>query len=657
MPDTRGYPKKGRQARRKLGVSAPAKYEGEQPGLSVKERNLVSEIYARYRVFSEGCAEAHAWAREARQIALLNDPRQDLPGTPPEQKALQMHTLKSTINNMIADQMDNMPEAYLRPERPELQQVAEDLTDVVRFILEQNDYEDIHRERTEDFFVPGTSVLQVVWDEKMDGGTGNVSLLRWPVEGLLWDPMAETIQDARALMKISWHPLSWYRDQFPDEARYIHGEPFGSRDAGVPDAWTKKSTGEEDMARLIEYWYRLYDADSRTYRVHVAYAAGGALLYSSEKAHPDRGVYLHGQYPFIVDVHTKVPGMPVGIGAVTELRSMQRYINRYYHYFDVNTRQSAKGRLLVNRNSQIDMLALRDWNTDIIQGQAIDDGSVHWLTTPQLTGAATGIAIQLQTDMKQDSGQNQFTRGETAGGVTAASAIASLQESGSKVTRLRTQTLQQGFKRMVEQVLWLVAEYYTRDKARMITGTDRTQRMIQVDAERMYNGDPQPEGMLSPAGTLTNPMSRAPAAPKKRINVSGPSAEHGTLSLPPPPYNVQIQIQRRNPLRVQAFNEIVMQAYQIMLQNGQPFPASTLFRLLEIEGKDRLLPAIDATEQLAQQMQQMGQALEQATQQNTQLMQANAQLQETLRGQAAEMAGSRGTTPESMAISALDTAI
>lgn len=101
----------------------------EQP-LSDEERALVREIYERLNIFREGCREMHDRAREARRIALLDDPLQDPPGTPPEKKTLQLQTLKSTLNNCVADQMDNMPEAFLSPETPELSNTAEDLTDI-----------------------------------------------------------------------------------------------------------------------------------------------------------------------------------------------------------------------------------------------------------------------------------------------------------------------------------------------------------------------------------------------------------------------------------------------------------------------------------------------------------------------------------------------
>jgi hypothetical protein len=102
---------------------------------------------------------------------------------------------------------------------------------------------------------------------------------------------------------------------------------------------------------------------------------------------------------------------------------------------------------------------------------------------------------------------------------------------------------------------------------------------------------------------------------------------------------VQIQIQRRNPLRQQAQNELFMQAYSMAAQAGAPFPLSVLFRLLHVDGKERILPEIMAFEQYQQQMQDL-------MMQNQQMQ---AQMQEMQTGMANQqeiidqmMAGQRG---------------
>ncbi len=564
--------------------AAPA--PGEQP-LSEAEKALVEEAYSRLRTYTAGCKEAHDWAKEGRRIALLDDPKQDLPGTPQAQRALQMQTLKSNLNNCIADQMDNMPEAVMLPETPQMQDAAEDLTDVVRFILAQNNYERTHRAVAEDLFVTGTAIRQVYWDEDLDHGRGNIGVLRWPVEAFLWDPVAENIQDARALIKVSWHPLSWYAAHYPEQAPYVAGEDYAHESVGVPEAWATKQPDDEDRAMLLEYWYRRYEKKTGKYSINVALLAGGALLDHM------RDVYAHGLYPFIVDVYNRVEGLPVGLGMAQEQAPTMRAINRYYHYMDENMRMSSKPKLLINRHAKIDNDALTDYSKAIVEGDNIDRTGLQWLITPLFSSAPSAIAIQLQTDLKQDSGQNQFTRGETAGGVTAASAIASLQEAGGKQTRMRSATLNQGFQDMVEQIVWLVSEFFDEKTVRLITGKEGKVREVDMSAAHLFG--------------------------KRK---KGP--------LPPPPYSVQVQVQRRNPMRVQAMNELFIQAYSMAAQKQQHFPLTALFEILQVDGKDRIMPVLRQVEAEADMLHQAMAQMEQMAQGVEALQQENANLKEAL---------------------------
>jgi len=572
------------------------------------EKKLQQEAYARLRIWRDACTEIHDRAKEARNILLLQDPKQDpeTEGYRKDKKTLQLQTLKSTFNNCVADQMDNMPEALMLPETKELEEVAEDLTDVVRFVMARNNYESLHRRRVEDCFSTGTAVTQVAWDPDMDGGKGNVAVIRWPIEAFLWDPAADNIQDARAIFKVSWHPLSWYEQHYPDKFKDIGSDWAEYSGLGVPEAQEMDQPGDEDRAMLLEYWYRLYDAKKRRYTINVAYLAGGVLLEDT------KDVYKHGMYPFVLDVYTPIEGLPVGDGLIQECAPMMRYINRYAAYIDTNLRMSSKGRLLVDRAAGIDRDALLDWETDVVEGDRIDPSALQWMQTQPFTGAATQQMLQLQTDIKQDSGQNQFTRGETAGGVTAASAISALQEAGGKITRLRTHVLNQGYRAIVEQTMWLINQFYDSKRVLYITGRD------DMPGER-HEVDASPERLFG----------------KRKGG-----------SLPPPPYTVQVQIQRRNPLRQQAQNELFMQAYSMAAQAGAPFPLSVLFRLLHVDGKERILPEIQQVETFQQQMQELAAQNERLLAENQQLQAGIQNLQavndEMIAGMNAETDAMRG---------------
>ena len=65
----------------------------------------------------------------------------------------------------------------------------------------------------------------------------------------------------------------------------------------------------------------------------------------------------------------------------------------------------------MNRNAGIDVAVLADWEKDIIEADRIDTAALQWLQSQPFTGMVSNQMMQLQTDLKQDSGQNQFTRG------------------------------------------------------------------------------------------------------------------------------------------------------------------------------------------------------------------------------------------------------
>ena len=556
--------------------------------LNDEDRELKEKIYRMLRIFEEEDRPYHDEAKECRDIMRLKDPGLD-------KGILQLQTLKSTINNCVADQTQNMPDPKLLPETPENEELAYDLQDAVRYVMYTlNNYDSLHKRRAQDFYETGTSITQIAWDPDMNYGKGDIALIRWPIEAFLWDPQAEDIQDARALMKVSWHPKSWYKEHYPDVYPYIHMEDGDYNDVGLPEARREKNSGDEGRAMLIEYWYREYNASTHKYTINVAYAAGGALIDNH------KNVYKHGLYPFVVDVHSNIEGQPVGEGLVKELTPMMRYINRYAHYIDTNLRMSSKGRMIMRKGSGINKNDMADWSKDIIEGDRVIQGEDwNWIQHVPFNGMISNQMLQFQSDMKQDSGMNQFSRGETTGGVISGKAIGYLQEAGGKIVGMRTDTLNAGFKKIVEQILWLMSEFYTKDRMLVING-DRGSRTITVSRD-FFGKDA-------------------------------------------PPYLVQVEIEKRNPVQIQAQNEMFLQAYTMAAQAQQFFPLSSLFRMLNVEGKDRILPILEENEAQQDMIAQLQGQIEQMTPQMEQLQKENESLKmdSTMMTNALATAGAQG---------------
>lgn len=562
----------------------------EQP-LSDEEKDLLETIYDRLDIFEQQNREYHDEARDCRKIVHMEDPEQDNYRTIRQNKGketLQLQTLKSTLNNVVADQMLSMPEAKLLPETADMQEVADDLQDMVHYVVYcANNFEQVHQRRCEDFYGPGTAITQTAWDPDAAYGRGEIVLLRWPLEAFLWDPVAENIQDCRAVMKVSWHPLSWYREHYPEEGRYVTADDGTHNNVGMTEGQEEaEHSSDEKRALLIEYWWREYSAKTRRYTINVAYAAGNALLEVA------RDIYAHGMYPFVVDVHDSREGALPGEGLVHELVPMMRYINRYMAYIDMNLRMASKGRLLTQKGSGIDRDALTDWEQDVIEGDRITPEALQWLTSPPFNSSVVQMMTMLQSDLKADSGANQFTRGETTGGIVSGKAINSLIQAGGKISSMRTEQLKYGFKQIIEQVIWLMAQFYDNKRVMMITGRDGKSRPVKVDTEKMFG---------------------------KKVK--------GAVA--PPPYTVQIEVSSRDPQRIANQNQMFMEAYTMSAQAQQFFPLSALFEILNLDGKDKILPVIRANETYQQQMQAMQQQLEQMGQQLEQAQTENANLRKS----------------------------
>lgn len=555
--------------------------------LDREDRELIEKIYSRLEIWKGGCKEIHDRAAVARKVLLLQDPYQDPPNTDPKKKTIQLQTLKSTFNNSVADQVDNVMQARMLPETNVDQDTVDDLNDIVGYIYEYNNYPALHKTRAEDFLCTGTSIMQVMWDKDAQYGEGEIALTRVPVEQFVWDPAESDIQNARALYKISWHPMSWYESHYPDYAKFIMPDEKSPEAVGEAENQDELA-GDERKSMLIEYWYRTYDAKKHKYSISVVYCAGRALL---EK---HTNVYAHGLYPFVIDVHTRIEGLPVGEGMVMELAPMMRYINRYAKYMDANIRASAKTRLLVRRDSGIDPDVIADWNNDIIEGDRIGPESISFMNSPPLSNLSLNLMLQMQSDLKMDSGQNQFQRGETTGGVTAASAIQSMQETGAKQSRMRVSILKDGFKRVTEQVLWLIAQFYDEKRVMRITGKDGVLRKIDASSKRLMNRTGQ--------------------------------------VVPPPPYLVRVDVERLNPNIVSNQNQLFIDAYKMSVESQKPMPLSTLFRMLNVDGKDKIIPVIDAAENLDETLQML-------QQQNMQLQQTVEKQQESIDGLKSSLVG------------------
>lgn len=565
----------------------PTDYETQE--LSEDERRLVDGIYQLYGEFDQHTTAERERIRTCRLIHELKDPSAD-------KHEPQLPVLLSTIQSKIADQTDNMPEAILTPESPAMQDYAEDATDLVRWVFERNEIDALYQALCEDFYVAGCAVMQLHWDADMDGGQGNIRILRVPVDDIYWDPTARDLQSCRAIIKTAFHPRGWYVEHYPEAGRYVQPDEYRDR--------TREEMERDADVMMLEAWWREFDGGR--YRVHVCHMAGHVLLYDSRREFKE-GVYAHGKYPFAMCTYRECRGTLCGRGCVDDFVELNRYANRNAKYIDFATRMASRPKLILSRSMDLenpDDLTDLDKQVVYVNGM-VSSQSMQWMPPP----AVPSMAYQMQQwyidALKQESGQNQFARGEGGMGVTAAIAIQSLQEAGAKASRMESQRLSAMYREAVNQVLWMIAEFFDPPRVVMITG--------KLDSPFVA------QALLIGRGQIT---------------------DRGDLR---PAYRVNLQIRRRNPLRVEAENQLVLQLYQMAAGSQEPIALETVLELLQLDGKDRILPKLrEAREQQAQTQQALmlaQQAVEDAQSARQQLSDVRAGMMQNARAALDRSAG------------------
>lgn len=506
----------------------------EQP-MRMEERELLRRGYALFEHFREQLGAQHEAMREARAMRML-----EMEGK--SQTSPAMSTLNSCCDNVIADQIDNMPEAVMSPEREETMDSAQEMTDVVGFVLHQAGFAGKYQQMMEDAVVAGTGVAQVFWDDEMEDGAGMANVLAWHPEDFFPDPMCENIQDGRACFKVTHTTVGWVEEHYPHAKGFVTGDEYANMQE------MREAPGGDSRVTLIEFWYRRYDAGERRNRIHMAQMAGGALLCSTETGFGleeayEGGVYAHGKYPFVLYKYRDAWRRPFGTGLIHDYKETQSAINRYCKYIDDNARESSVQRHFIRRGSGVNADEVADMTRTVIEWDGSDIREVLQTVQAQPLNMQVYQMMQYMADaMKQDCGQNQFARGDGGLGVTAGTAINALQQAGSKIARWHTERFKEAFREMVEMLLWVLSEYMEPGRVLRIVGTDGYQ--------------------------VRDRLIELAAAGEER-------------AMERPAYTVRVQVVRSNPDQIARDNEFLLQAAQICAQAGTPLPASEIIRLMQ----------------------------------------------------------------------------
>ena len=351
--------------------------------------------------------------------------------------------LYATYRQELADAVELMPEAVFLARRGQDEQRADNLTRLHRALLERMDFADVYRSVCENRARLGVGYTEITVKD------GENKVVSFDPRAILTDPMTEDLQEGRAVFKISYHPMEYFRAHYPKAYRRMKPE----NPACMENADGKRIA-------LITAYYKTFEKGKS--RVHEMKMAGGAVLYHSVSEHPE-GVCAHGEYPIVAWYYDRLPGTPWGFGAFDYLAPVQSYIDKVDTLVMQNLARSAKPRLMVNRAAGLDLEALRDEEQEVILADRIDESAIRWQECAPMAPYAVQMLLQKCDMLKTESGQNAASRGEMPSNATSGTAISMLQAAGSKRTNLHQAAINQAFLKMVRQIVSNLAACGTKD--------------------------------------------------------------------------------------------------------------------------------------------------------------------------------------------------
>ena len=513
--------------------------------------------------------------------------------------------LCNSIANKHADAMDNYPEPNVLPRAADDEKTAKVLSKVLPVVLEQADYEQAYSDTWWRKLKQGTGVKGVFWDPAKRSGLGDITIQSMDILMLYWEPGVMDVQESANLfslrledndqLKARWPQLDGHTGSTLEVAKYVHDEHIDTTDKSVVVDWYYKKARPEGEPLL-----------------HYCKFCNGIVLYASENdpQYADRGFYDHGLYPFVFDPLFMEEDSPAGFGYIDVMKDTQTAIDEMNHAMDENIKLAAKPRFLLSDAAGVNEEELADWSRDIVHvAGALRDGSLTPLQTAGLQGNCISYRDARVAELKEISGNRDVSQGGTTSGLTAASAIAALQEAGSKLSRDMLKSAYRAFAKECYLIIELMRQFYDEERVYRITGPTGQTEFVPFSGQQLRA---QPGGMVG-------------------------GVELGAHE---PVFDITVSAAKKSTFNRLSQNETAKECYQLgFFAPANADAALAALDMMDFEGIEKVRERVQQNGTLYQQLQQ---AMEQVQKLAGIIDQQNGSNLSAMAGAAAQQAGSAG---------------
>ena len=393
--------------------------------------------------------------------------------------------LFNSLLNRHADAMDSYPKPNVLPREEGDRAEASVLTSIIPVILDRCNFEQVYSDVWWYKLKSGTGCYGVFWDPSLGDGLGDISIKKIDLLNVFWQPGITDIQDSRNLFIVALVDRDLLKQQYPQ----IGDRVVSSDSLNVSKYVYDDSIDTSEKTCVIDWYYKVSDGKGGHLLQYVKFV-DDVVLYASED-HPEyqsTGFYEHGQYPVVLDSLFPVEGSPAGFGYLDLMKNPQLLIDTLTGAIVKNSVLRAKPRFAMRKDMGLNLQEFLDGESDILEvSGSMDETNYRQISVDGIDGNVLNTLQLIIDQLKETSGNRDFSQGTTTSGVTAASAIAALQEAGSKTARDMNKSAYRAFRSIVYLCIDLIRQFYDAPRKFRVIGEDGLERFIQYTNKRIQS--------------------------------------------------------------------------------------------------------------------------------------------------------------------------
>ena len=553
-----------------------------KPKIGAEEVRKASEILRKYkqgkaRLEEKIIANEEFW--KLRQWNYMNDGTADFKPT--------TAWLWSCIQSRYSDAMDSYPTCNFQPRQQDDKAEAKKLSSIVPVILEQNRYEDVYSDVVWYTLKHGGSVQGIFWDGTKHNGLGDVAIKKIDFINLFWESGVTDIQESRNVFNTELVANEILEQRYPQCVGKL-----GKKSVTLAKYLYDDNVDTSDKSVVIDWYYHTYVNGKKTLQ-YVKYV-NDIVLYATEneiiapekvtidpetkipltvplgKSIAERGLYDHALYPFVTMALYPVEGSVCGYGLTDIGRDTQIQIDLLNKAILENALEGASPRYFTKNDGTVNEEEYADKRKKFIHVEGnIGEENIRPIDSKRLDSIYVNFLNQKHEELKYVTSNQDSNNGVAPSGVTAASAIAALQETAGKNARSANKTFHRAYRDVCYQIVELIRQFYDIPRTFRIMADGMQEEFVQYDNKGI--------------------------APQQQMTMGA------NMGLRVPEFDIDVTSEKANPYKKMEINELALAFYNNGFFNPQMTDqALACLNMMDFTKKEEVIQKIQENGTLAE---------------------------------------------------------